>query len=523
MMRIKKGMSFSRLTASLILAFSLSAPAEAEVTGNPAAPATIADSTEVLRQLEHELQSFVDRQERLPGQNKHISVRITPDPKTGVIWVDLGWEFLPDGQMQFDEGLGEKVREITDELYNYLTGTIEFNSIRARIGGKTLNELFPPQYLKDRIKKQNVPATPRATGVVVLNPGHGKYLHHSDSTWRFQRPEPYAGTTDVYEDVISSAYSSMLATWLISRSGLADSSVKHTRDIGNFAIEPNSELMWGSLAARYYIKHLLPDEGATIWNLYPNGTSAKRINLREYDEDLMARPKYANHLNADTLISIHTDAAAPTARGTTIVSNLDNADSMQLSKNILCYMREQITALPDYSNYVIRSDIKDGQSYAEVREAAMATALVEVGFHTNTEDAAALQNSAFRSAAMRGIEKGYRTFKKGETDCRPLTITAAPAITGAHLTEIPFEVEYMGTPTYPLYLRTAIVTCPSGYSCSQYPPQFLAPSDTPGTLKGVAKCTTARPVSGRVIVVDRYLEDSDGVTSPKFRSSITCT
>lgn len=43
----------------------------------------------------------------------------------------------------------------------------------------------------------------------------------------------------------------------------------------------------------------------------------------------------------------------------------------------------------------------------------MPTALIELGFHTNMDDSAALRDSAFRIVAMRGVEKGYRTFKRG--------------------------------------------------------------------------------------------------------------
>ncbi|MCC7635015.1 N-acetylmuramoyl-L-alanine amidase [Stenotrophomonas rhizophila] len=524
-MSVTKGKAMACIATGLALAVALTTGASArplplqELGSRP----SVAQSTTIFFQLEPELQRFVDRQERLPGQESRVVVRISPEPATGTIWVDLDSGYLPRGQAAFSEDLGDKIGEITDELSSYLSGIVEFKYVRARIGGKTLDELFPPEYLKERKGKRSGMAP--VPGLVVLNPGHGKYLHHADSTWRHQRPEPYAGTADVYEDLVTPGYSSVLAAWLGHRSSDIATDIRHTRAIYEAGIDPESNLPWSELAARYHIKRLHPDLGPAIWNLFPNGVPDRpdRKNLREYDEDLVARPKYANYLNAEVLISLHTDAGPPTARGASVMTKLGDAPSVQLANNILCYMREQIQGQEDYSDFVIRPNLGDGSRKAEVREAAMTTALIEIGFHTNMEDSVALRDSAFRSAAMRGVDKGYRTFKRGETDCRPLTITDAPPVTGPHLTEIPYVLQFSGTPAYPIYLRSKIVSCPPDYRCAQNSQQFASPGSTPGTLSGIAKCTVVRPIPGSVIVLDRYLEDSDGVRSPMVRTSITCT
>lgn len=98
----------------------------------------------VLEQVEPDLQRYVDQMERLTGQEKSISVKINPEPATGFIWIDLSLGFMPRGQAGFDEGLGEKVREVNEELSRYVEGEITYLSIRSRIGGKTLNDWFPP-------------------------------------------------------------------------------------------------------------------------------------------------------------------------------------------------------------------------------------------------------------------------------------------------------------------------------------------------------------------------------------------
>ncbi|MXV07712.1 MULTISPECIES: N-acetylmuramoyl-L-alanine amidase [unclassified Xanthomonas] len=529
-MRRERGRSTKGMALSLVMASTFAVPTIAQISPQDHERTLTPEGAQVLEQIEPDLQKFVDQLERLPGQDKNISVRITPELSSSIIWVDLGPGFIPREQMDFDESLGEKVREVTEELNSYIQGEVTFLSIRARIDGKTLDELFPPIYIRDKEKKEKHSSieyvkTKSSTtqGLVVINPGHGRYLHFLTNTWELQRPEAYAGTTDIYEDNITPLYAASLETYLTTRSREFVTSVRHTRDIFNGGIEDESRHSWADLASRYFVKSLLPDEGSTIWGRFPNGINQARFNLRHYDEDLVTRPLYANHIGAEAFISLHTNAGTPTAHGASIVTKIGDPQSVQLSKNIMCYMKEIIQALPAYSDYVIQPDLKDGASYAEIREASMPTAIVEVGFHTNTEDSTALRTSAFRLAAMKGVEKGYRTFKKGETDCRPLTITSAPPVTGAHSTRIPYSVTYSGTPSYPLYLRSEIVSCPQGYQCSQQVPQYISPGPNPGVLSGESRCTALRPVPGSVIVVNRYLEDSDGVKSPKVQSTITCT
>ncbi|WP_157062516.1 hypothetical protein [Pseudoxanthomonas dokdonensis] len=153
-MRRKRGRSTTGIALSMVMASTFSVPVIAQ-TYVPDHEQTLTPAgARVLVQLEPDLQKFVDQLQRLPGQDQNIPVRITPDLSTSFIWVDLGLGFMPKGQMDFDDGLGEKVREITQELDNYIQGEITFLSIRTRIGGKTLNEWFPPIYILERERKE---------------------------------------------------------------------------------------------------------------------------------------------------------------------------------------------------------------------------------------------------------------------------------------------------------------------------------------------------------------------------------
>ncbi|RXR00315.1 N-acetylmuramoyl-L-alanine amidase family protein [Pseudoxanthomonas composti] len=452
MMHARKESTFVVAALIFLVGGVLSFGALAQAGANPDLPnLTAKNRGAVAQEIEPELQAFVDGQKRIAGQAKQVLVKVTPDAETGVVWIDLDASYLPRGASEFTEDFGELVREVENEGYELLGNVVRFNYIKVRIGGKELREIYPPAYLKKQraaaLENQAVAAP--VAGLVVLNPGHGKYLHHADETWRYQRPTPYAGTTNVYEDTVTPGYSSRLASYLADRSASTVTSVKHTRDITNTTQDPASGLSWAALGSRYYLKRIYPELGATIWNKFPNGSPSRkqpeRSNLREYDDDIRSRPEYANYINAETMISLHTDAAGATARGATVVTNLSDPASTQLANNIHCYLKEQITQLPDYASYPIRVGVRSGDSYGEVREAAMATALVEVGFHSNSEDSALLRNSSFRAAAMRGVEKGYRMYKEGKS-CAPFSVASVGPASGPKGTKVPVYFTYTGEP-----------------------------------------------------------------------------
>src|SRR3546814_1917069 len=89
----------------------------------------------------------------------------------------------------------------------------------------------------------------------------------------------------------------------------------------------------------------------------------------------------------------------------------------------------------------------------------MPSVVLEVGFHTNSSDAAALKDPAFREAAMKGVEKGLRLKAEGKT-CEPFKIASIPNVSGPHNTDIPAEIHYKGYPQFPVEQKTENVGCP---------------------------------------------------------------
>lgn len=74
----------------------------------------------------------------------------------------------------------------------------------------------------------------------------------------------------------------------------------------------------------------------------------------------MARPLYANYVNAEALISLHTDGGVPTARGATVLTKLNDPSSLQLSNNIICYLKEQIHTLEAYAHILFAQHLRRG-------------------------------------------------------------------------------------------------------------------------------------------------------------------
>lgn len=81
----------------------------------------------------------------------------------------------------------------------------------------------------------------------------------------------------------------------------------------------------------------------------------------------------------------------------------------------------------------------------------MPSALVEIGFHTNKEDAAAMASKRFRIIATAGLRKGYDSFRKGQS-CETFKVTG---ITDIETTfrKITMNMPYVGNPTFPIYMN----------------------------------------------------------------------
>ena len=142
--------------------------------------------------------------------------------------------------------------------------------------------------------------------------------------------------------------------------------------------------------------------------------------------------------------------------------------------------------------------------------------IVEMGFHTSPEDAAALQDPAFRTASMKGVEKGYRLFREGK-GCVPLE---AEPIDGIHLSEggsQQVDVVFEGFPQYPIELVTTNVGCPPNWTCTDGRVRIEAPGAKPNQV--TLRCENA---GSAPIFWNTHVVDDDGVKSPPVRHWVQC-
>lgn len=94
----------------------------------------------------------------------------------------------------------------------------------------------------------------------------------------------------------------------------------------------------------------------------------------------------------------------------------------------------------------------------------MPAAVVEVAFHTNAADAMALQDPLFRTAAMKGVEKGYRLHREGR-DCAPLKAGPIRSLQLPQGMSEEVDVPFEGYPQYPIELVTTNIACPPTWTC----------------------------------------------------------
>ena len=338
---------------------------------------------------------------------------------------------------------------------------------------------------------------------VVISPGHGYFKLYSgqNSGWTLQR----SIVNDIQEDFITAEYASELKTWMVTRSKVA---IDFTRSTSQSA-HPPSEKPWWQLAARYHLEQIHPNN-PEMWNSKPEDTSANR----EYRQDIRSRPLFANHVGASAIVHLHTNASDNTAAsGTRVVFQKGKTLGQELGNSVLCSMKELIHAQDAYKNFKIPT-LADAGDYGENRLAKMPSVIVEVGFHTNPDDAAALQDPIFRTAAMKGVEKGYRLFSQGKP-CAPFEITAtadAPDPSGRFTI---VDVAYEGYSEFAARMDVRFLECPA-ISCSNG--WFALDAPIPSPIQFQVGCNIWETRQFRLEIT---LTDADGVKTSKEHSA-TC-
>ncbi len=256
---------------------------------------------------------------------------------------------------------------------------------------------------------------PLAGRRVVVSPGHGYYLDDT-SRWVLQRT-PYFGIVEdfVNHDIVTDLYAALLDV---------GADVYSTRNLDRNAGPGESGFPRWQEAARYHLKAIgAPD---SVWN----GSGGSHLG-----QDINSRPRYANFLNAELLVSVHNNGGLGTGTETWYETN--NASATQSKRLADVVHAAVITALRrDFNPTWVDRRVKGAAgTYGENSVATRPAILVEVAFMDRpTPDNAALQVERFKRIVATAIRDGIREFLVGPVPAAPATLLAASDATAINLT-----------------------------------------------------------------------------------------
>ncbi|MBB1087813.1 N-acetylmuramoyl-L-alanine amidase [Lysobacter sp. SG-8] len=481
------------------------------------------------RMLKAELQGTVDRQKRIEGQGMHplvLSSRFEHRDEFGTganapwLIVDMGKGYLPRnsdynrGVRYIGADFEDAMSAISMAAHELLRDVVKINGVEILFEGRDIYHYYPEEAPPERLRSYQ-PDTNRFTtnGTVVVAAGHGVYLHYDSACgtpWCPQRDQH----NGIVEDFITPAYADELSHWLIERSHETLGAIARPRSQSP-ELHTASGHPWWQMGARYALEAAFPTE-AEIWASLPSSPEANREAL----EDIRSRPKFANHIKAATLLHLHTNASENTTiTGTRVYYQTGRPADSSLGNSILCYMKELIQAQGPYEDYYVATAAEPNNK-GKNRLAEMPSVIVESGFHTNPSDAAALKDPAFRTAAMKGVEKGYRLHAEGEP-CKEFRVTDIPMI-GAGSNPpgkyVPLLAHYEGYPQLPATIEIETLHCPAGVECEDgtYPTM-----GTESPLLFPFRCG-GDPPEQQIIEFRARLTDADGVRTEWHEGSFTC-
>ncbi|WNH51976.1 N-acetylmuramoyl-L-alanine amidase [Stenotrophomonas oahuensis] len=448
---------------------------------------------ELIHLLEREASRKVSAHVQANNVLRVIGVKVTIDVSRQRILADIGEGYRPepDGDEMFLQELAVTLRHHTEK-----TG-LAISGVDIHFQGKPLEYYYPDEL---RVPEQALRRSVNQSALV--SSGHGLVRVHPHLSWEWQRPDAFGSR----EDMITPPFGDELQRLLEARSGLT----VHRARSRSLDLHPESDRPWEQMSSRYHLKDVLPQR-ADIWNSLPNDMN----NDREVREDIRARPLYANHLDAGTMISLHTNGHETNVpRGLEVYYHFSKAQDRPLAESVLCNMREIIRAQPGYEQFPVRNTASDGR-HGENRIATMPSVLVEIAYHSNPDDFAALQDPVFRTASMKGVEKGVRLFREGKV-CEPFKLNRLPDVSMVVGSSQELPMTFLGNPQYPVTMEFTIANCSTPGACKATQTVFDDPAEP---IKANMRCRGVLAGIARWSVV---LRDVDGVVTAPVEFQQTC-
>ncbi len=403
--------------------------------------------------LRSELLTVLGREKTQPGESPAASLLrgVRVDRTSNLVIVELSKDYLPAGVANYSAELEDRLHRMTTGILWSIENELKLSAagVSYIFDGQPLWFYYPEDFPDHKPNaKPPTKATHGKNTPIIVSAGHGAYLFYgtSPSTWRYQRDAAFG----IREDTMTQLLTDELADLLITRSG---ATVGFVRDFSTTAHTP-SGLPWSDVAARYFLADALPAR-PDIWNSLPAATH----DLRERDEDIRARPFYANDVGAQALLSVHTNGdGSPTPRGARIYHATGRSGDQAIANSMLCYMKEIIQAQDGYEDFPVAAASHSSTGHGENNHAAVPAVIIETAFHSNPDDAAALQDPIFRTAAMKGVEKGYRLHMANES-CTHYEIIDVPDVSAPWGGSAVVSIHYEGFPQYPVEVTIEDVAC----------------------------------------------------------------
>lgn len=437
-------------------------------------------------------QSHVATEERLPGQQPLVIAKVWFNEEGDALNVELGKAYLPT---YYTITFEERLLAIGDALINYMERVTPIYQVDIWFEGRDIFEYFPeergpPERAAREPGQTRRPKRDLGNGRVLVSAGHGVYYNDRFKDWRPQRDPENAIT----EDYATPAFARRLDQFLLERGGTEVFRARST----SRERHPESGVRWYSMAARYHIKDAVP-ELPSIWN----SPGHSEPGLEERDQDIRSRPLFANHLGVDAALHVHTNADGnPATRGLRVYYHPKNRDGERLAEMARCYMKESLGSNEFYASYPV-SPFTHPKNHGETRLADMPSVIVEVGFHTNKEDANAIQSDVFQTLSMRGLEKAYRLFRQGHS-CDTFTASYSD-VSVVSDSSSDASIELSGFPRFPVKYTSIVTECPSGVICGAVSGRF---QDSLSPLKITHNCSTDKAFTIKWRV---RFTDADGI------------
>lgn len=290
--------------------------------------------------------------------------------------------------------------------------------IHTQIEGTPLHHLLPrvgpPATARSLLPPVEGPA-PAVVGLagrrVAVSPGHGYYLNGAN--WVLQR--------SYWQGIVEDFVNHDMIVLVRDELATAGAAVLPTRNLDRAAGNGESGFPKWQEAARYHIKALGADP--SIWN---------EAGFTHLEQDIRCRPRWANSVNADILVSLHNNGGGGT--GTETLYDTNNGFGPESKRLADAVHGRVIAALRrDYNAAWADRRVQGfNGSYGENRLATRPSILIEVAFMDRPlPDNAALQDEAFKRLVARAIREGVQEYFDGPAALPPVAPSSLIATSGS--------------------------------------------------------------------------------------------